>query len=145
MIASGGHGVSQGHVNEGVMSGVAMLAYIPLHLAPLNRCPALEPRLRQSLENQAKVLKPVDWFEQGIGIVDWTLIADGFWIPVPESGTYIWRPPSAAALFAITELRKARIKRQDSTHVFVCPRLMTLEWLRSLYKEAEFVFVVFFR
>jgi hypothetical protein len=34
------------------------------------------------------------------------------------------------------------VKRQDSTHVFLCPRLMIPEWLRSLYKEADFVFVV---
>jgi hypothetical protein len=92
--------------------------------------------------NQAKVLTPMDWFEQGHYIVDWTLSADGFWRPVLEYGTYIWQPPPAAALFAITELLKARIKRQDSTHVFVCPRLMTPECLHSLYKEADFVFVV---
>lgn len=119
-----------------------MSAYLPLHLAPVDRCPTLEPWLRQWMGNQAKVLTPMDWFEQGHDIVDWTLSADGFWRPVLESGTYIWQPPPAAALFAITELRKARIKRQDSTHVFVCPRLMTPEWLRSLYKEADFVFVV---
>jgi hypothetical protein len=92
--------------------------------------------------NQAKVSTPMDWFEQGHDIVDWTLSADGFWRPVLESGTYIWQSPPAAALFAITELRKARIKLQDSTHVFMCPCLMTPEWLRSLYKEADFVFVV---
>jgi hypothetical protein len=97
-----------------------MSAYLPLHLAPVDRCPALDPWLRQWLGNQAKLLTPMDWFEQGHGIVDWTLIADGFWRTLLESGTYICQPPPAAALFAITELRKARINRQDSTHVFVC-------------------------
>jgi hypothetical protein len=84
--------------------------------------------------NQAKVLTPMYCFDQGHDIVDRTLRADGFWTPVLESGTYIWQPPPPAALFIITELRKARIKRQDSIHVFVCPPLMTPEWLRPLYK-----------
>jgi hypothetical protein len=111
-------------------------------MAPVDRCPTLEPWLRHCMGNQAKVLTPMDWFEQGHVIVDWTLGADGFWRPVLESGTYIWQPPPAAALFAITELCIARIKRQDPTHVFVCPRFMTPGWLRSMYKEADFVFVV---
>jgi hypothetical protein len=40
------------------------------------------------------------------------------------------------------ELRKARIKQQNSTHVFVCPRLMTLEWLRQLNKAFKLVITV---
>jgi hypothetical protein len=87
MIASGGDGVSRGQINEGVISEVAMSAYLPLHLAPVDRCPTLEPWLRQWMVNQAKVLTPMDWFEQGHGIVDWTLSADRFWRPVLESGT----------------------------------------------------------
>jgi hypothetical protein len=87
MIASGGDVVSRGQVSEGVMSGVAMSAYLPLRLAPVDRCPALEPWLRQWLGNQAKVLTPMDWFEQGHDIVYWTMSADGFWRPALESCT----------------------------------------------------------
>jgi hypothetical protein len=122
MIVYGGDGVSRGQVNEGFMSGVFMSAYLPLYLAPVDRCPALEPWLRHWLGNQAKVFTPMDWFEQGHEKVYWTLIAEGFWIPVLGSGTYIWQHPPAAALFAIIEHRKARIKRQDSNHVF-CARV----------------------
>jgi hypothetical protein len=50
--------------------------------------------------------------------------------------------PPAAAFAAIAELRKARIKRQTSTHIFVCPRLMTPAWLGQLYKEADLVFTI---
>jgi hypothetical protein len=82
MIESGGDGVSRSQINEGVMSGVAMSEYLPLRLAPVNCCPTLEPWLRQWMGNQAKVLTPMDWFEQGHDIVDWTLSADGFWRPV---------------------------------------------------------------
>jgi hypothetical protein len=63
MIESGGDGVSRGQVNEGFMSGVAMSEYLPLHVSPVDRCPALEPWLRQRLGNQAKVLTPMEWFE----------------------------------------------------------------------------------
>jgi hypothetical protein len=40
----------------------------------------------------------------------------------------------------LEELRKARIKRQESLHVFVCPRLMKPKWFRQLYKAADIVF-----
>jgi hypothetical protein len=51
-------------------------------------------------------------------------------------------PPPAAAFAAIAELRKARIKRQNYAHIFVCPRLITQEWLGQLYKEADLVFTI---
>ena len=56
--------------------------------------------------------------------------------------TYIWMPAPMAAEVALAELRKARIKRQQSSHVFVCPRLCTSQWLRHLFKAADFVFEV---
>jgi hypothetical protein len=40
-----------------------MSAYLPLHFPPVDRCPTLEPLLRQWMGNQAKVLTPMDWFE----------------------------------------------------------------------------------
>ena len=48
-----------------------------------------------------------------------------------------------AAEVALAEMRKARINRQQSAHsIFVCPRLCTSQWLRHLYKAADFVFEV---
>jgi hypothetical protein len=44
---------------------------------------------------------------------------------------------SLAALLALEELRKARIKHHNSMHVFVCPRLMTPMWLEQLHKAAD--------
>ena len=51
-------------------------------------------------------------------------------------------PPPGAADAALEELRKARINRQDSTHFFICPRLLTTDWLKQLYKVADLVFHV---
>ena len=48
--------------------------------------------------------------------------------------------PPAAASVAVEELRKACHKRQCSTHVFVCPRLLKPMWFKNLYKAADVVF-----
>jgi hypothetical protein len=59
-----------------------------------------------------------------------------------SSGTFIWHPPPAAAGAALEELRKARLKRQESTHIFLCPRLLTPEWMKALFKVSDVVFQV---
>ena len=51
-------------------------------------------------------------------------------------------PAHLAAEVAIAELWNARIKRQQSYHVFVCPRLCTTQWVKQLYRAAGFVFEV---
>jgi hypothetical protein len=56
------------------------------------------------------------------------------------SGKYIWAPAPALADAALEEFRIAQIKRQKSTHVLVCPRLMTPLWLKQLYK-AQILFL----
>jgi hypothetical protein len=55
----------------------------------------------------------------------------------------VWAPPPFAAdAVALAELRKARIKRQGFAHVFVCPRLCTLLWMKQLYKASDVVFEI---
>jgi hypothetical protein len=51
-------------------------------------------------------------------------------------------PPPAATGAALEELRKARIKRQDSLHIVIIPRLLTQEWLRQLHKVTDLVFSI---
>ena len=70
------------------------------------------------------------------------LIHDGFSRPTFEIGTFLWAPgapPASAASEALEELRKARIKRQQSTLIFICPRLMTPSWMKQLFKAADLV------
>jgi hypothetical protein len=43
---------------------------------------------------------------------------------------------------ALQELKNARIKRQDSIHIFVVPRLFTTEWLKQIFKVVDIVFQV---
>jgi hypothetical protein len=56
-----------------------------------------------------------------------------------KPGKFVWEPAPAAADVAIEELRKALIKRRDSTHVFLCPRLLTTQWRRQLNKSCDLV------
>jgi hypothetical protein len=39
----------------------------------------------------------------------------------------------------IEQLRRAFLKQQESTHVFVCLRLLYLEWSRQLHKATDLV------
>jgi hypothetical protein len=142
MIASGGDGISRGQVNEGIMAGMPMKIYLPLHLSPIERSPELRSWFHSWLGTKAVMLKPLDWFELGHAISACRLDRDGFHRPTFTSGTYVWQPPPEAAFAAIAELRKARIKRQNSAHIFVCPRLMTPEWLGQLHKEPDLVFTI---
>jgi hypothetical protein len=43
---------------------------------------------------------------------------------------------------ALEELRKAVIKRQDSMHIFVVPRLLKPEWLKQTFEASDVVFQV---
>ena len=54
----------------------------------------------------------------------------------------MWTPPPAAARVALEEIRQARQKRQDSSHILVVPKLMAPEWQRQLFKTADLVVTV---
>jgi hypothetical protein len=145
MIAQGTDGVSRGYLSQGVMAGDSMLVHIPIYLSAIDRAQGnLLPWIRSWTSAEASVLSPFDWFQLGHDIAGWTRSKDGFSRPRIINGTrtYIWAPPPFAAEVAIAELRKARIKRQMSSHVFICPRLCTTLWQRQLFKCADIVFEV---
>jgi hypothetical protein len=89
MIASGGDGISRGQVNEGIMEGMPMTAYLPHHLSPLERSPELRSWLHSWLGTKAVMLKPMDWFELVHDISAWRLDRDGFHRPTFTAGTYV--------------------------------------------------------
>ena len=143
MIAQGTDGLSRGDLLEGVMKGIDFLSYVPVHLSALDRSPELEGWLRGMYPHGTlETLAPEDWFQKGHDIRSWYKNKQGFWYPVLKEGVYLWQPPPAAAHAAVEELRKARLKRQDSTHIFVCPRLMAPYWKRQLHKVADIVFEI---
>ena len=146
MIDQGTDGLSRGSMFEGVMQGQSMLHHLPLHIGALDRCPALEAWIKEwagSYGMTPEVLSPEDWFERGHDFIgSGRTNVDGYWIPMYKRGTMIWSPPPGVDRFAIEELRQARHKRQDSLHIFVCPRLMFDEWRRHMYKSADLIFEI---
>ena len=65
------------------------------------------------------------------------LNGDNIWIPRYKSGVFIWTPPPAGGLIAVEQLRRARLKREGSTHVIIIPRLMSPEWKRQLFRVSD--------
>ena len=144
MIAQGTDGVSRGFLAQGIMAGDPMISFIPIHLSALDRSPTLEPWLRSWCGKESLMLSPDDWFQEGQDIAEWASTpGELFEHPVLKEGrTYVWAPPPFAADVAMSELRKARIKRQTSSHVFVCPRLCCSLWVKQLNRACDFVFQV---
>lgn len=143
MIEQGTDGLSRGNLTEGVMQGTrSMMDFVPLHRSAFERSPALfewiESWVGLEESEDLEYLTPTDWFERGHDLTgDGYQNLDGVWVPKILSGFYVWSPPPAAAEVALEELRKARHKRQESTHLFVCPRLMEPRWRSHVHKSAD--------
>ena len=143
MIAQGTDGVSRGYLGEGVMAGDPMSSFIPIHLSAFERSPTLVDWIKGWSTTDILILEPRDWFDVGHDMDGWKTGWDNFDRPnLKEGRVYLWSPPPFVADIAIAELRKARIKRQTSTHVFVVPRLCSPLWMKQVFKAADFVFEV---
>jgi hypothetical protein len=140
MIAQGTDGISRGALNEGVMNGMAMMSFVPIHLSATSRSPGLQNWLRSWLPGSPHWLEPLDWFQLGHGITGYTRDFERSVVPVlSEPSQFVWIPPPYAADVVVAELRKSRLKRMQHLHVFVCPRLCTPMWRRHFFKVADLV------
>ena len=142
MVAQGTDGVSRGYLALGVMAGEAMNDFIPIHLSATDRSPCLSSWMKGWCGPDALFLSPMQWFSEGHDIGGWRQDSGlGIDHPILKEGrTYVWAPPPFAADVALAELRKARIKRQGSAHLFVCPRLCAPLWMKQLYKSFRYRF-----
>ena len=142
MIAQGTDGVSRGFLGEGIMSGSPMETFIPIHLSAIDRSPTVVTWVESWVTTSPlMVLSPRDWFDVGHDVGGWERTWDQFSRPhIHEGRVYLWSPPPFAADIAISELRKARIKRQGSSHIFIVPRLCSPLWMKQVYKAADIVF-----
>jgi hypothetical protein len=142
----GTDGLSRGNLLEGVMKGKDMLSYVPLHLEAFERSHTLRRWIlswaQANKDEVVSVLKPEDWFGKGHDLTGLQKDEQGLLIPTFKSGTYIWQPAPAAAHIACEEIRKIRAKRSDSTHIFVCPRLLTPYWRSHLHRSADLLFEI---
>jgi len=144
MIRQGTDDLSRGVLSEGVMQGDDMLRLVPLNKAALEREKNLKDWLmhwlysaKENVGEDLSFLEIEDWFTRGHDIIGEEKKYDGLWIPELKSGNFVWTPPPALALPCLEELRKARHKRQTSTPIFLCARLMTPDWIRQLHKSAD--------
>lgn len=119
-----------------------MLSFCPWHLGALERNKNLKDWLIAMVGSDAEFFQPKDWFVRGHDITGGSKREGKFWMPDTKKGTFIWSPPPAAAATCVEELRKARIKRQESTHIVLIPRLMTPLWLKQLYKTTDLIFQI---
>ena len=126
------------------MSGESILSFIPLHLSAIERCNNFLPWITSWVGPRLEVLAPKDWYQLGHDIRGWSDPSNGepFSRPRLRKGVFGWFPPPACADVALEQLRMARIKRQDSSHVFVVPRLLTPKWLKQLWKACDVVLSV---
>ena len=145
MIACGSDGLSRGSTNEGIMNGEDFLSFLPLHLSALERSPQLKDWICDWTGNTKDVifLEPEDWFVRGHDIAgsdpDPILKPNRMWNPLILSGTYIWTPHPAAADVALEELSKARMKRHNSTHIVIIPRMFTNYWRKQFHKCCDLI------
>jgi hypothetical protein len=124
MIAQGTDGLSRADHSEGVMQGRPMMDYMPLHLNPLVRDARLKPWLNEVTRDlDARYLSPEGWFEEGHGY-----------------GTYIWTAAPAEAEVVVEQLGRARLKRPESMHIIVVPRVMTGRWRRHMTRGSDVYF-----
>jgi hypothetical protein len=146
MKLQGSDGLSRGNLLEGVMTGKDILSYIPLAETAIERSPYLLRWIKSWAKEDkyhqegfgVEVLDENDWFIKGHDI-DGGYVRDNVYYPQYRKGTYLWCPPPAAADIACEEIRKARTKRAESTHIFICPRLLTPYWRSHLHRSADLI------
>jgi hypothetical protein len=142
----GSDGLSRGNLLEGVMQGEEMLTYVPLHLTALEQSSTLKRWLLSWLSDESpegvEILRPEEWFTRGHDLHGGEMMNNNMYYPTYKEGIFIWQPPPSVADIACEEIRKARLKWTASTHVFICPRLMTPYWRQHLHRSADLIFEI---
>jgi hypothetical protein len=141
MMAQGTDALSRGVRNEGVMGGLSMLSFVPLHLSAVQQSPGLLPWVQSWCPTASiEPLTPSEWFERGHGISGGQVNMDGMWWPSETQEPWLlWMPPPGAGAAALEELTISRHKRTCVNHIFICPHLMTQYWRCRLHRLADIV------
>jgi hypothetical protein len=109
IIAQGTDGLSLAEIWEGVMKGLYMCVFIPLHLFPTTREPKVKPWLDEAT--------------QGMNF-NW-LTPEGWFSDAHAPGNFIWNVPLAAAEVVVEQCSSGRRKEIScpgpSLASLVCP------------------------
>ena len=140
MIKQGIDGVSRGDVKQALLINRPLRDLIPIDESALERWSGLKDWLKSWLGNSAVFLQPDQWFVEGhdIRFVNSSSYPRKMHF---ESGVYVWSPPPVIADVALEQLRCARLKRQNSLHVVVTPRLFVYLWRKQLHKAADLALI----
>ena len=124
MIESGVDGLSRGDQTSGVMRGVSVRDFVPIHRSAVVRQPQLATWIGTWAlsrdKKPGKLLEPVEWESALI-----------------HGTTYIWVPAPAAADAAAEAMASCIHMNSQTCHVFVVPRLMTAWWNRKIRKATD--------
>ena len=129
MIATGMDGRSRGNFDAGISLGFDLRQYFPLNVSAFNyNDNALGSWCKSWMgSDYSSPLEASDWYERG-----------------HLAGVHVWSPPPAAALEALKQLARSRLKRPFLvTHVVLIQRLLYQEeWRRRFEKEMDFWFIM---
>ena len=92
------------------MAGEDMLNFVNLGQSAIERCPGLLDWVRTwTGRPKLRPLTPEGWFEEGHGILGWSLDHNKVWMPTYGKGgmLFLWSPPPAIAKAALEEVLKA--------------------------------------
>lgn len=126
MIAQGTDGLSRGDLTTGVMGGDEFLSHLPLNLSVLTRAPEFKHEIGDWFldDSQERMiwLDESGWFEEAFG---------------DPNGIYVWTPSPALATVAVEQLCEVNHVHPGTSHIFICPALLTGGWRRPLRKQSD--------
>jgi len=121
MKEQGTDGLSRGDQGKGVMKGTPMYTYIPLHLTSTERNPDLKPWINELVKGlNFEWLQTHEWFEEH-----------------HRPGNFIWNVAPGLGDVAYELIDKARMKRPNTMHLVLIPRLFTGLWRRLMTRRTD--------
>ncbi|KAL7559916.1 hypothetical protein ACA910_007283 [Epithemia clementina (nom. ined.)] len=128
MVDQGTDGISQADFTNGVMRGMSMLHFVPIHQTAVARQPRVIQEFIRSITGQAHMvhLNPTN----------------GFTTAQAQDGLFLWTPPPCLSNIAVHLLTEAVHKRPWNTHLILIPSLMAGHWQKTLYKASDFLAVL---
>ena len=122
MIAQGTDGLSRGNHTTGVMQGMEMHTFLPLHQDPFFRSPSLKTWVSDIMADLSpEFLTPENWFGG-----------------LQKIGTFVWSPTPGAAEVVVERLGVAEHKQPQLLHVVLVLCLMTGRWRKHLSRGTNY-------
>ena len=138
MIQIGVDGLSRGDIASGVMKGDDLLTYLPFNESAIKRYPALLAEIGFWSQKTRKfdLTCPVDWFDTVFNHKDSNGSFDA------HTKFSVWAPSPCTAQVAVEQLCEAKHLFTATSHIFLCPAVMTAYWRKMLGKIADSMFTI---